>query len=275
MKKTIVVPVDFSGASVNAANYAIDFAMAINAAVALVHVCELDLISEVPISAETIAHLLKDAEEKIGKLKEALDHKTGKKITIYTEVRQGTTVTQIKEYCQDIQPAIVIMGAHGTTAAERFFFGSNTLSAVRNLAWPLIIVPAGTRFTGITRIGLACDLQQAPLAVHAAEIKFLYNEFHPQLHVLHVTEKKHGMLDDNEIKEAEWVKEILKDTRPVFHFMQNENIEDAINEFSEKNNLSLLIVIPRVHGLLNRLFHKSHSKKMVLQAHIPVMSIHE
>ncbi len=56
--------------------------------------------------------------------------------------------------------------------------------------------------------------------------------------------------------------------------MQNENIEEAIRQFSEENKLDLLIIIPKKHGLFNRLLHESHSKQMVVNTHIPVMSVH-
>jgi len=275
MKKTILVPVDFSGAALNAANYALDFATAINASITLVHVCEFNIVSEVPVSAETITHLMKEAEENMEKLKKGLDHKAGGKTDIYTEIREGNIIYQLKECCRKKEPAMVILGVHAAGTAKRILFGSTTLSAMKTLAWPLIIVPNGTRFTGIGKIGLACDLQNVHLTVHLKEIKFLLNEFHPQLHVLHITAKKHGLLSDTEIKETERLKEILKDARPVFHFMQNENIEEAINDFSENNNLNLLIVIPKTHGLFKGLFQKSRSKEVVLHSHIPVMSIHE
>ena len=275
MKKTILVPVDFSGAALNAANYALDFAMAINASITLVNVCEITILSEVPVSAETLTHLIKEAEENMEKLKKGLDHKTGGKTTIDTEIWEGNIIYQLKECCRKKEPALVIMGVRAAPAAKSILFGSTTISAMKTLAYPLIIVPNGTRFTGIGKIGLACDLENIHLTVHAEEIKFLLNEFHPQLHVLHITAKKHGLLSDTEIKETQRLKEILKDARPVFHFMQNENIEEAINDFSENNNLNLLIVIPKTHGLFKGLFRKSRSREVALHSHIPVMSIHE
>src|SRR5450432_3647067 len=114
MQHTVVVPVDFSAASLNAANYAVDFAIAINANLALVHVCNFLVITEMPVAAENITQLIEDAEGNIKKLKEGLDHKTGNKISISTEVRKGTVITELEEYCQDIQPVMVIMGAHVT-----------------------------------------------------------------------------------------------------------------------------------------------------------------
>ncbi|MEP6728585.1 MAG: universal stress protein [Bacteroidota bacterium] len=275
MKKTIIVPVDFSAASVNAVNYAADFALAINAGINLVHICSLPAVSEFPVGAEAFGNLINDAAEKIEQLKLGLQHKTSGKILIDTEVLQGTIITQLKEYCHNIQPALVIIGTHESTTLERIVFGSTTLSAISHLKYPLLVIPCGTRFTGIHKIGLACDLQQADLAEQVEEITYLFNEFHPQLHILHVSTKKHGMLSKEEIKMTESLRTLLKEENPVFHFIQDENIESSLITFSEKNNLDLLIVIPKKHGLLNSLLSKSYSKEIILTTHVPVMSIHE
>ncbi|MES1224294.1 MAG: universal stress protein [Bacteroidota bacterium] len=275
MKNTIVVPTDFSASALNAANYAADFAMAIGAEIALIHVCYFPITSEIPLPADVINQMLDDAAKNIEELKKDLAHKTGNKIRITARVRTGTITTQLDEFCKELQDVIVVMGAHVTNATERIIFGSNILSAMRSFLWPLIIVPNGIRFTGINIAGLACDLLDASATVHTDELRKLFNDFHPEVHVLHVTPKKHGMLNEEEIKGAEWMKEALKKFNPVFHYMQNENTESAIKDFSEQNNLDLLIIIPKKHGLFNRLLHKSQSKQMILNTHIPVMSIHE
>jgi nucleotide-binding universal stress UspA family protein len=274
--KTIVVPVDFSPASVNAANYALDLAMAVNAGLALIHVYKFPQpLSEIPVDPASITALTEDAQQNIQQLKTNLEHKAGKEIKISATVMEGTLITQLEQYCQSIQPYMVVMGTHGTSAMERVLFGSNTLSAMRNLLWPLIVIPVGSRFTNIDKIGLACDLQNTAQHVHANEIKDLVKEFHAQLHVLHITKEKHGMISEKEIEGSAWLKEMLEEVKPVFHFMQNDNIEEAINEFAEKNNLDMLIVIPKNHGLLDQILHKSHTKQVLLHTHIPVLSLHE
>ncbi|MBK8520712.1 MAG: universal stress protein [Chitinophagaceae bacterium] len=42
-----------------------------------------------------------------------------------------------------------------------------------------------------------------------------------------------------------------------------------------KNQIDLLVVMPHRHNLLSGLFHKSHTKQLVLHSHVPVMSIHQ
>lgn len=274
--KTIIVPVDFSPASLNAVNYALDLAMAVKAGIALFHVYTFPMpVSEVPVAPLSIHELIEDAEKNMQQLKAGLLHKAGEAIKIYTRVEEGIFATQLQQYCLAIQPYAVIMGAFGKSALERVIFGSNTLSAMRSLSAPLLVIPPGTRFTSISRIGLACDLLNVTHSVHADKIISLVKEFNACLHVLHITPAKHGLASDEALQGSEWLREMLEEVKPVFHFMQHAKIEEAINEFSEKNNLDMLIIIPKSHGLLDSLLHKSHSKKMILQAHIPVMSIHE
>ena len=64
--KTLIVPVDFSPAALNAANYALDFAHAVNASITLLYVCQVPVaVSEAPVAAVTMKEILEDAEKKI------------------------------------------------------------------------------------------------------------------------------------------------------------------------------------------------------------------
>ncbi len=275
MHTVIIVPVDFSAASVNAANYAAGFAVATGADMALINIFYSPASSGgAPLPGECITQLFDEANKNITELQQDLLHRTNHNLKIAVQVSEGNIISQVKEYCETFPHAIVVMGTHVTSASERIIFGSTSLSAMRSLSFPLIIVPTGTRFTGIAVAGLACDLQDIENTVNAAELKQLFSQFHPQLNILHVTTKKHGMLNEEEISGAKRLKEMLADFNPSFHFMQNENIEEAIRQFSEENNLSLLIVIPKKHGLFNRLLHQSQSKQMIINTHIPVMSVH-
>ncbi len=167
------------------------------------------------------------------------------------------------------------MGAKGSTAAERILFGSNTLSAIKFLHWPLIIVPADSKFKKIERIGVACDLHEVVNTIHAEEIKKLVNDFHAQLHILHVMPGNNKPVGNEEIEGCEWLRELLTDVSPSFHFLKEENVEEAINNFAETHQLDLIIVIPQKHGFPGGIFHKSHSKQIAIHTKIPLLSIRE
>jgi nucleotide-binding universal stress UspA family protein len=270
------MPVDFSPASLNAVNYAMDFAKSVKASVTLLYVCQYPVsINEVPVSAQVYTYILEDGQTRMEQLKKDLFHKYSDQVKIYTEIKEGNVTTMIEELCNQLKPFAVVIGSHGAGTAERIFFGSNTLAAIRHLTWPLIVVPTGAKFTSISRIGLACDLKNVVESVHAEEIKKIVTTFHAKLDILHVHKGQRKNFSDEEIEGSEWLNEMLLDIKPEFHFMNSDDIEEAINEFSEKNNLDMLIVIPKKHGLLEGLLHKSNSKQLAMYTHVPVMSIHE
>jgi nucleotide-binding universal stress UspA family protein len=275
--KTIVAPTDFSTASLNAVNYAADMACVIGTSLSLLHVCPIPVsFSDVPAPAYSTAELVADAEEQMKLVKEKLLYRTKDRIKVTTEVKQGDVVLGIDELCHAVNPYAVVMATESNGAFERFLFGGKTINAVRELNWPLIIVPPDVQFTSLKKIGLACDLKNVIDTIPVKEIKNLVKEFHAELHVLHANTESDGTLTAETVEESGWLQEILGDLNPEYHFIKGaDDIEQSINEFAEKNNLDLLIVIPKKHNLISKIFKHSHTKQLVLHAHVPVMAIHE
>jgi nucleotide-binding universal stress UspA family protein len=275
--KTIIAPTDFSATSLNAVNYAADMACVIGTSLSLLHVCPIPVsLSDVPSPAYSTAELVANAEEQMKTVRENILYRTKDRIKINTEVKQGDVVLGIDEYCHTINPYAVVMATESNSAFERFLFGGKTINAVRQLAWPLIVVPPGVQFTSIKKIGLACDLKNVTDTIPVKEIKDLVKEFRAELHVLHATNQADGTLTAETVEESGWLQEILAGLNPEYHFIKGAaDIEQSINDFAEKNNLDLLIVIPKKHNLISKIFQHSHAKQLVLHAHVPVMAIHE
>ena len=164
------------------------------------------------------------------------------------------------------------MGSQGTTAAERLLFGSHTVYAMKHLVWPLITVPPQAKFSAVKKIGLACDFNKVVETTPVDEIKTLVNDFHAELHVLNTGKKE--VFNPELVFESGLLQEMLAALKPEYHFITNENTDEGIMDFAEKNNIDLLVVLPKRHGLLEKLFLKSHSKQLVLHSHVPVMALH-
>ncbi len=274
--KTIVAPTDFSDISINAAYYAASMACVIGTNLSLIHVCSIPLsFSEVPSPIYTVEELIADAEQQMIELKEKIINKTLDRIEINTEVKAGKVVSEIENYCAAVNTYAVVMGTESASAFERFLFGGKTIAAIQHVLCPLIVVPPDAKFTSIHKIGLACDFKKVEKTIPAKEIKNLIEEFGAELHVLHVSSKKEHSFSLETVEECQWLKSILKQFNPTYHFISDSNIEKSIHEFAEKNNLDLLIIIPKEHTFINKIFSRSHSKNLVLQAHVPVMAIHE
>lgn len=271
--KTILVATDFSPAATNAANYAAEMALAINADILLLHVYQIPVgYLEVPI-AVSLEDLRMGAEKQINDLKEQLSKKTNNKLHIATEVRMASFFKELKNVCENVTPYTVVMGSQGTTAAEHLFFGSNTVHAMKHLAWPVITIPSGVVFSSIKKIGLACDFEKVVDTIPVDEIKMLIHDFKAELHILNTGSKKE--FKSELISESGLLQEMLGVLKPDYHFITNENTDLGIIDFAEKNHIDLLIVFPKRHSLLDKIMHKSHTKQLVLHTYVPVMALHQ
>jgi nucleotide-binding universal stress UspA family protein len=274
--KTIIIPTDFSPSATNAVNYGADMALSINASVLLLHVYNIPIaIGDVPVALLSVDELKKTAEDSIMRLKKDLEHITSGKLKIYAEARLGNVIDELKEVCEKIQPFAVVMGTTGTSAVERTLFGSNTLTAIKHLEYPVICVPQGKEYgTGIHRIGLACDFREITETIPVSAIRDFVKEFHAQLFVLNVDHDNRQFQPETP-EQSVLLHTALQDVHPEYHFITHKDIEDGINEFAETHNLDLIIAIPKKHKLLEGLFKKSSTKQLVFESHVPVMCVHE
>lgn len=274
--KLIVTAVDFSAVSMNAAEYAVDFAGAVQADVTLLHVCHLPLsFSEVPVAVYRKDELTEKAERTIAEFAEKLRKRVGSRVFIHTEVRQGDVMTEIEDYCAGLKPYAVVMGPESTGVFDRFLFGSKTLAAARRLSWPLIIVPANATLKSLRKVGLACDFRDVAETVPAAEIEELVKALHADLHVVHVSTADGQIFNDGMIEESGWLQNMLAGLHPAYDFIYDTDIERSLAEFAETNKLDLLIIIPKRHNVVSRLLCQSHSRRIILHSHIPLMTLHE
>jgi nucleotide-binding universal stress UspA family protein len=98
------------------------------------------------------------------------------------------------------------------------------------------------------------------------------NDFNAELHILNTGRKT--VFDADIVFESGLMQEMTMALKPQFHFIDNENTDQGIIDFAEMNQIDLLIVLPKRHNLLESIFHKSHSKQLVLHSHVPVMALH-
>jgi len=274
--KTIIVPTDFSPIAKNAMNFAADMAVNINANLMLLHVYQVPVsMTDVPVVLVSADELRKSSESKLEDLKNALTNTTSGKIKIYTEARMGDVSDELEDACKHVQPFAVIMGTKGASGVERILFGSTTLTAIRHLKCPVIVVPPEKEYgRGIKKIGFACDFKKVVESTPVQFIKNMIKEFGAELHVLNVDhEGKHFKPETPE--ESLMLHTLLEDLNPKYHFIDNADIEEGINKFAETNNIDLLITIPKKHKLLDSLFKHSSTKELVTHSHVPVMCVHE
>ncbi|HVZ56319.1 MAG TPA: universal stress protein [Chitinophagaceae bacterium] len=274
--KTIILPTDFSPVATNAVHYGLDMALQIGASVLLLNVYQIpvSMTTDVPVVMVSAEELRKSSEQQLADLKSSLEHISSGRVKIYTESRLGNTVDELEDLCSKIRPFAVVMGTRGATGIERILFGSTTLTAIRHLTWPVIVIPPGKTFAGgIHKVGFACDFREVIETTPTQLIIEFVREFKAELHVLNVDyENRHFRAETPE--ESLLLHTMLEELHPTYDFIEDPDIESGINRFAEKNNLDLILMIPKKHKLLDGLFRKSATRQVVIQSHVPILCIH-
>src|SRR5581483_9458644 len=118
------------------------------------------------------------------------------------------------------------------------------------------------------KIALASDLKTTnKISLH--ELRTIINTFNAGLNVVYVNK------DFSEVEKLRDEKNIfenyLEEFSPEFHFIYNNSVQKGIEIFVEKNDIDLILVLPKRHWL----FHKSQSKELIFHSSVPVATIHE
>jgi len=273
--KTIIVPTDFSAISNNAIDYAVDLAKATGSSILVFHAYQVPVsMTDVPIVLLSVEDLQKNNESKMDDLKRSLQQRAGESIKIYAETKLGDTVDELEDVCAKVKPFAVVMGTKGATGMERVLFGSTTLTTIRHLSWPVIVVPPGKKYSMIKKIGFACDFREVVNSTPTHFIKDFVKEFNAELHVLNV-DYKSSHFKPGTPEESVLLHTMLEDLDPRYDFIEDANIELGIEKFAKKNDLDLIITIPKKHKLLEGLFRKSHTKELIFHSHLPIMCVQE
>ena len=221
--KTIIAATDFSDASINAANYAADMALAIHSNLLLVHIYQIPVAYlEIPIAIEADQARI-DAEESLSQLKELLIKRTSGNMNIASRFVTGVFFRELKNICEEIKPYAVVMGSQGTTAAQRVLFGGHTVYAMKHLMWPLITVPPHAGFSQIKKIGLAYDFTKVIDSTPVEEIKRLVEDLHAELHV--INSGRDDTYQPDMVFESGMLQEILAPLNPQYHLITGENAD--------------------------------------------------
>ncbi len=138
----IVVPIDFSNESTQAAQYAAALARRLDASVHLVHVLESSDMPGGPFefhgrpAAELLDQLYWQTRQHLVAVGAGLEGG----VHVTSEVRHGTPADSIRQAAIDYGADLVIMSTHGRTGLSHLLMGSVAEQVIRTARCPVLVV---------------------------------------------------------------------------------------------------------------------------------------
>ncbi len=271
----ILVPTDFSDSSNNAAEYAWSLAKVMKASLLLYHAYHIPIpTTEMPMMIVSLEQLEKENIDRLHSYRAQLRKKLGNDITIDCIASPGFAVEEIAALVKDKQIDFVIMGISGAGKISQALLGSVTTGVLNEVKVPLLIVPEGAKFRPLTKVGLAYDYQSEISPKIVAELKAVTALFKSKLFIIDVESPKEKV---NISKAVSGIKleQALESIEHTLHFPKNSDIVTGLIEFDENHKVDLLIMIPKRHSLLSRIFNASSTKRMAFHSHTPILALHE
>ena len=135
----ILVPLDFSPASMEALGYAVSLAKQFHAAIHLVHVYPSDEASSVPGTG----HLLFQSAEAIERLNEELTGIHSKHVPTFRpescHIRGGRPYEQIVSVARELDADLIVISTRGHSGLKHLLLGSTAERVVRNAPCPVLV----------------------------------------------------------------------------------------------------------------------------------------
>ena len=270
--KLIVYPTDFSDCAKNAMAYVIAMGKALKCKIRIVHAVEIGSLTaaeENPdILLNTINVLKGEAEKKLLTLKEEIET-FGLKCEY--DIVQGRTLF-LKEYMENLDPLMIVMGTIGKNGLENKIFGSFTAQTIRNPKSIVLAIPQKAAFNTIAEIVFATDFHIKDKTC-LEFIKKITKYHDANLRVIHVSDNFPDLKQEKEKfsqLEAE-ITQVIRSRNIRFELLYGDDVADELAELLESSKPDMLALITRKRNFIERIFDKSLSKKKINNTKVPVL----
>jgi nucleotide-binding universal stress UspA family protein len=271
---TLLVPIDFSETSRNAARYAITLAADLQASrLVFYHAfTRLAAGSDGTPLQNNLEGRRKVVEMALGNLV----HEISPSLNAEYVAEEGDSLTDnLVRFVRHQGADLIVMGLTGATRLEQLLMGSNALNMAHEAVCPVLIVPPDANYAGIKNVLFATNMKDVKVTTPVKQLKSLLSFFNADLHIVNVDSEHYVELTEEYKAERADLDEMLEEFPHEFYFIRIGDFVDAINTFAETKKIDLIITIPRKHSFLSALFSSSSTKKLLYHTHVPLVAIRE
>ncbi len=257
--KTVIIPIDFSETSLNAARYAAQM-----------------------LSGKTEAHIIlfnmyeHDDDFDIHgayleSLKKELEWNDDKDIECVRE-KGDDLIDSVERLAYQKSATLIVMGITGKSGWKQALVGSNTLKIAEKDVCPVLIIPADAKFNGIKNIALASDFIDVEATTPAGHISAVLEMFNANLHIVNVDSEIHVALTEEKKVEKEKMRGLFQKFNPEFYFIGTTDFTETIEQFAADQSIDMIVTVPHYHSFYGKVFGGSNTKKLVYHSTVPVMA---
>ena len=270
--RTILIPLDFSEASINAFRYGTSMAAQNNSRVILLHVYKLDMAG-----GYSVPYMHKDVIQKTEKrvmtqfqeLMNELEEDVLGKINFNNIVCSGETVEEILRVSRVYHADHIVMGMRGENQMIRKILGGTSLSVINRASKPVLLIPYNTSYQPIQHIAYATNFEEEDPRIIDQLLK-LAKPYNAKVSCVHIREQD----EKQDIFKQEILMKAFEGDVSIenidFLTLDYDNVVEGLNQFVKDRNVDVLVMLTHQRSIFSRLFTKSQTRQMAIESQVPL-----
>lgn len=289
--KSLLVPVDFSAHSAQAVSYAAGLAAELGYRIHLLHVSYIPIPSvaspmygaSVPmIGVESmIKEIRHEAQESMKLLIHDLTpefDRLGYQGPVFQTILEGEACEEIEHWITEHSPVALLLGVTPRSTMYRMFIGSVAGKLLHRVKIPIVAVPSGARYEGISNIVFASDFDPEDQVLWGKMNEFLGHNCQ-SWHIVHmVTDLEEHYFYDKE-KELEdrlrtkWMSNSQTCEINVSVFSEGSLLSE-VEKYAKEQSAGMIAFVSHRRNVLSRVIDPSVSTEAMFHLHQPMLFLH-
>ncbi|RPH31435.1 MAG: hypothetical protein EHM93_13540 [Bacteroidales bacterium] len=288
--RKILVPIDFSTPSQNAARFALHLASKYGSEIKLVHVFNSPMVDMIPFTDAASIQididisynvLHNNAKKKLIKfyddLKIFADKLKLNKIKIGYSLVEGYAAYGIIEMSQRYKPGIIVMGTKGDGYRSSELVGSVASEVSDETQIPLLVIPEAAVMKGVDEVKNvlyatnfdSCDFKAIRKLIS------ITSAFHVNLYCLHVSTEPDMAIQQAKMNSLKaYFKEVSPKIRVECTLVHGKDVVKEFRSYMAEKNISLVALTVLKRNLIYKMLNPSITKRMLYQSDVPVLLFH-
>ena len=283
--KRILVPIDFSGYSLNACYFAMHLAARTGAGLKLFHAFFNPMIDAMAFPdaftyQSNMAEIFRELEESSKKEMKKFSKKLRKyskimqlkDVKVKTEVVAGQPGEEIENIIGSYEPDFIVIGTRGHGEQANEVLGSVAARVIDISGIPVLLVThdAKLKEAGEIRLLYATDFDASDYQA-IESLSAIMAGYSLKIFCVHFETGSHK--ENTAVKMAEFRQKLIESKKVLSiecHNIESDDIVTGLNNFVESNEIEIIALTHKKRNIFYRLFNPSLAKKLLFQTKRPV-----
>lgn len=278
--KNILIPTDFSENAWNAIEYALQFFSRSSCNFYILHVNtsddakSLEALSELGDNNASVMvkspskKLLHDTIERIIK-----SPYSNSKHKFYPVMDSHYIINSIRKQVTEKKIDFIVMGTRGESGLNKLAVGSNTGNVITKVKCTTLVVPENAKFENLKEIAFPTDFSFFYHAETLQPMADIVEANHAAVRAIHINKNKTDLNEDQR-KNKEFLDDYFNNQEHSFHFLTNNQIEDAIQNFVEMKQINLIAMLAKNLNYFQKILFHPTTPKVSYYTDVPFLVLH-